>query len=107
MEVGLFTFTYARVRERVTQSPLDMNVIVLRGLLSHKACVRFVGQAFADKYSAKETAGAISESIKAAGATPPFLLVPVSIVFSCKLHYNRAAHRVRCCSHEIEHKGQN
>ena len=29
--------------------PLDINVIVLRGLLGHKACVRFVGQAFADK----------------------------------------------------------
>jgi hypothetical protein len=57
-------------------TPLDMNVIVLRGLLSHKACVRFVGQAFADKYSAKETAGAISESIKAAGATPAVFACP-------------------------------
>ena len=33
--------------------PLDINVIVLPGLLGHKACGRFVGKAFADKHSAE------------------------------------------------------
>ena len=33
--------------------PLDINLIVLRGLLGHKARVRFVGQVFADKHFAE------------------------------------------------------